>query len=128
MASGPNLTPRGYSITTNPEQFRSQRKLFIKTTDQVRKVFDNYTNSTGSTQYSEPITLNISEGFTVYADTSGNILVQHCEDPKFGIWETINTISSDGFYTNKTAQSWVRIGIANTVTATVWVYRKYSSY
>lgn len=133
MASGPNRNPtRGYNVTTDPLRFSGfPKKRYQKNTLPELLVFDNQSNSSGSTVYSDPIIINPAEGFSVHVnpDATGNVIIETAISPEAGFWNPIITISNGGYYSNSEKLSFIRIGLADSVVnATVLIYRQYSTY
>lgn len=132
MASGPNIAPRGFSVTTNPERFSDfPQKRYQKNTQPELLIFENQSNSSGNTVYSDPIIINPAEGFSVHVspDTTGNVFVETAISPEAGFWNRVATISNGDYLSNDQKLSFIRIGLADGISnATVWVYRQYSTY
>lgn len=133
MTAGPNIgAVRGYNVTTDPERFSNYpQKRYRNNVKLELLVFENQANSSGSTVYSEAISINPAEGFAVFVDpnTTGDVVIETAISPEAGFWNIITTISNGGYYANSDKLAFLRIGLINGISATtVWVYRQYSSY
>lgn len=123
--------PRGFSIITNPTHFEhgSDTTFFFKKTQPELKVFNSFSNSTGSTVYSEPIRVAPAEGLSAYTSGTGTVTVEASVDPGTGVWATIDTLTDSDIFATNTDYAWIRIGVANAASnMDVWVYRKYKPY
>lgn len=122
---------RGHNPLTRPELFgHADDTTFFqsKTTPEVL-VFNNTDNSSGSTVYSEPISVAPAEGFSVYVTGTGNVEVQVTVNPASDIWVTLGTINNGGSYSTNDKHPWVRLGqVTASSGITAYVYRQYSSY
>lgn len=133
MASGPNIgAVRGYNVVSDPLRFTNYPLKRYKPNAQLELlIFDSQSNSSGSTVYSNAISINPAEGFSVHVDpnTTGNVIIETTINPDVGFWNTVGTITNGGYLNNDEKLSFLRIGLADGVAdATVWLYRQYSSY
>lgn len=133
MASGPNITPRGYNIVTDPERFNGGISAHLrhqKRTDPEIVVFNNESNSSGVTVYSDNLRVAPATMFSVVTGSgTGNTVIEGAISVE-GPWTVLSTISGAGNYSNSTqAFPWVRIGLADGVSGqTVQFFRKYETF
>lgn len=94
-------------------------------------VFDNQTNSSGSTIYSTAYPCMRASGVTCTKGGTGDVEVQVSSNPGSGIWFLVDTMSVDPdiHFSGQNYYPWIRFGLkTGTANVTVYLSRNYQAF